>query len=74
MGVRVLIFLSITGSRLEVGGGGVGGRNQGLSVPTCSSCTASVASDRLLLRSLNMIGFRDVTEINLGASDRAQGE
>ena len=51
-----------------------------------SSCTASLVSGRLLLRSLGTIGFRDVTETNhgvhpcdvteidLGVDDRAHGE
>ena len=47
-----------------------------------SSCTASPVSDRLLLRSLGTIGFRDVaetnpcdvTEINLAVNDRAHRE
>ena len=47
-----------------------------------NSCTASLVSGRLLIGSLGMIGFRDVTktnasdviEINLAVNDRVHGE
>ena len=39
-----------------------------------SSCTGSLVSGRLLLRSLGTIGFRNVTEINPGVNDHAHGE